>query len=45
MNSPLFFVFAETLVAGFQIAFGTFLACVAVGLLIVMFSKPEELGD
>lgn len=45
VTSPLFFVFAETLVAVFKVAFGTFLVCVAVGLLLSLFCKsPSKEG-
>lgn len=44
MNDPLFFVFAETLVRMFKIAGLTFLAYVAVAvLLLAIFGKSE--GD
>lgn len=45
MDDPIFFMFAEELVRCFQIAFATFLACVAVGLLIAVFRKPSGSED
>lgn len=42
ITSPLFFIFAETLVGVFKIAFGTFLLCIAAGLLIALFRKDDE---